>query len=57
MVKERAVSGLVSGWMVLLMFTKMGDTGRRVGDEPVSGLLGVKSLWDSPLALSDWQES
>lgn len=53
-VKEREVSGLVPGWMML---TKMGDTGGRVGDEPESGLLGVKCLWEAPLAVSDWQES
>lgn len=56
-VKEREVSGLVPGWMMLLMLTKMGDTGGRVGDEPESGLLGVKCLWEAPLAVSDWQES
>lgn len=56
-VKEREVSGLVPGWMMLLMLTKMGDTGGRVGGEPESGLLGVKCLWEAPLAVSDWQES
>lgn len=54
-VKRKEISGSVPGWMVLLL-TKMGDTGGGQGDEPASGLLGVMCLWDALLALSDWQE-